>query len=65
MKANKGLEKLLAIDKRAKVIREAGGSYTVNVKKYRIKQKDAIKQAARELRSGTIVKAHRRIRRRK
>lgn len=62
---NKGLEKLIAIDKRAKSIREAGGSYTVSVKKYRIKQKDAVKQAARELRGGTVVKAHTRIRRKK
>ncbi|MEA4975450.1 MAG: hypothetical protein VB046_06910 [Paludibacter sp.] len=51
-KTNKGLIKLKAINARAKKIREAGGSTakTVKVVKYKIKQKDAIKQAARELR---------------
>ena len=64
---NKGLVKLKAINKLAHSIREAGGSSTVTVKvtKYRIKQKDAIKQAARELKSGSTVKAHTRIRRHK
>lgn len=49
---NKGLVKLKAINARAKKIREAGGSTakTVKVVKYKIKQKDAIKQAAKELR---------------
>ncbi len=64
-KSNKGLVKLLAIDARAKKIREAGGSKTVTVTKYNIKQKDAVKQAARELRGGSTVKGHKRIRRRK
>jgi hypothetical protein len=61
---NKGLVKLKAINVRAHKIREAGGSTTSTVKvvKYRIKQKDAIKQAARELKSGSTVKAHTRIR---
>jgi hypothetical protein len=51
-KTNKGLIKLKAINARAKKIREAGGSTakTVKVVKCKIKQKDAIKQAARELR---------------
>jgi len=64
---NKGLVKLKAIDARAKKIREAGGSTTktITVVKYHIKQKDAVKQAARELRGGTTIKAHKRIRRRK
>jgi len=64
---NKGLIKLKAIDALAHKIREAGGSTTTTVKvtKYKIKQKDAIKQAARELRNGTTVKSHTRIRRRK
>lgn len=64
---NKGLVKLKAINARAKKIREAAGSKTVTVKvtKYTIKQKDAVKQAARELRGGGNVKAHKRIRRRK
>ena len=63
---NKGLEKLNKINARAKKIREAGGSVTKTVKvvKYKIKQKDAVKQAARELR-GTNVKAHKLIRRKK
>ena len=49
---NKGLIKLKAINARAKIIREAGGSSTQTVKvvKYKIKQKYAIKQAANELR---------------
>ncbi|HLP06074.1 MAG TPA: hypothetical protein VK152_11665 [Paludibacter sp.] len=66
-KNNKGLQKLKAIDALAKKIREAGGSKTVTVKvvKYNIKQKDAVKQAARELRGSTAVKAHKRIRRKK
>lgn len=62
---NKGLTKLLKINARAKKIREVGGCTTVTVKKYRIKQKDAVKQAARELRGGSTVKTHKRIRRRK
>ena len=64
---NKGLAKLKAINSLAHKIREAGGSTTETVKvvKYRIKQKDAIKQAARELKSGSVVKAHTRIRRKK
>jgi hypothetical protein len=63
---NKGLEKLKKINARAKSIRVAGGSTskTITVVSYRIKQKDAVKQAARELR-GTVVKAHKLIRRRK
>jgi len=63
---NKGLEKLNRINARAKKIREAGGSTakTVTIVKYKIKQKDAVKQAARELR-GTTVKAHKLIRRKK
>lgn len=64
---NKGLVKLKAINARAKQIREAAGSRTVTIQvtKYTIKQKDAVKQAARELRGSGIVKAHKRIRRRK
>ncbi len=64
---NKGLVKLKAINARAKKIRDAGGSATTTVKvvKYKIKQKDAVKQAARELRGGSIVKSHKRIRQRK
>lgn len=65
---NKGLVKLKKINARAKQIREAAGvkTVTVQVKKYAIKQKDAIKQAARELRTGgSTVKAHKRIRRKK
>jgi hypothetical protein len=64
---NKGLVKLKAINARAKKIREAAGSKTVTVKvtKYTIKQKDAVKQAARELRGSGTVKAHKRIRRKK
>ena len=60
---NKGLIKLKAIDARAAKIREAGGSTTSTVKvvKYKIKQKDAIKQAARELRNGSKVKSYVRI----
>lgn len=63
---NKGLEKLKRINARAKSIREKGGKTvtTVKVTKYRIKQKDAVKQAARELK-GTVIKAHRRIRKSK
>lgn len=64
-KTNRGLERLKAIDARAKKIREAGGFTTQNVKKYRIKQKDAVKQAARELRGGSSVRGHKRIRRKK
>lgn len=66
-KTNKGLVKLKAINSRAKKIREAGGSTTTTVKvvKYKIKQKDAVKQAAKELKSGGSVKAHARIRRKK
>ena len=60
---NKGLIKLKAIDARAAKIREAGGSKTITVKvvKYNIKQKDAVKQAARELRNGSKVKSYTRI----
>ena len=63
---NKGLEKLKAINARAHKIRTAGGSTskTVTVVTYRIKQKDAVKQAARELK-GSVVRAHKIIRRRK
>jgi hypothetical protein len=64
MSENKGLAKLKKINARAKQIREAGGVTTVSVKKYRIKQKDAVKRAARELK-GSTVKAHKRIKRRK
>jgi hypothetical protein len=66
-KTNKGLVKLKAINARAKKIREAAGSTTSTVKvvKYKIKQKDAIKQAARELKSGSVVKGHTRIRKSK
>jgi hypothetical protein len=64
-KTNKGLTKLLAINARAKKIREAGGYTTVTVKKYKIKQKSAIKEAASQLKGGSGVKAHKRIRRRK
>lgn len=63
-KTNKGLVKLKKINARAKQIREAAGSSVIKVKKYRIKQKDAVKQAARELRGGSTVKAHKRIKRR-
>lgn len=64
---NKGLVKLKAINERAKKIRTAGGSTskTVTVVTYRIKQKDAVKQAARELKGGSTVRGHKRIRRRK
>ena len=60
---NKGLVKLKAIDELAHKIREAGGSTTTTVKvvKYKIKQKDAIKEAARKLGGGQSVKAHVRI----
>jgi len=60
---NKGLVKLKAINARAHKIREAAGSTTSTVKvvKYKIKQKDAVKQAARELRGGTKVKSFTRI----
>ena len=63
---NKGLEKLKKINTRAKQIRTAGGStkQTITVVKFKIKQKDAVKQAARELR-GVTVKAHKRIRMKK
>jgi hypothetical protein len=63
---NKGLEKLKRINARAKSIRVAGGSTskTITVVTYRIKQKDAVKQAARELK-GSTIKTHKRIRRRK
>lgn len=64
-KANKGLVKLKKINARAKQIREAGGVQVVKVKKYNIKQKDAVKKAARELRGGSTVKSHTRIRRKK
>lgn len=64
-KTNKGLVKLKKINARAKQIREAAGASVIKVKKYRIKQKDAVKQAARELRGGGTIKAHKRIRRRK
>lgn len=62
---NKGLAKLKKINARAKAVREEGGYTTIQVKKYRIMQKDAVKQAARELRAGAVVKAHKRIRRKK
>jgi len=60
---NKGLVKLKAINARAQKIREAAGSTTSTVKvvKYKIKQKDAVKQAAKELRGGTKVKAFTRV----
>ena len=60
---NKGLVKLKAINARAAKIRNAAGSTTSTVKvvKYKVKQKDAIKQAARELRTGTKVKSFTRV----
>ena len=53
---NKGLVKLKAIVARAKKIRDAAGSTTKTVKvvKYKMMQKEAVKQAARELRKGTV-----------
>lgn len=60
---NKGLVKLKAINSLAHKIREAGGSSTSTVKvvKYKIKQKDAVKEAARKLRNGTKVKSFTRV----
>jgi len=50
---NKGLVKLREINRKAKTIREAAGSTTstVKVKKYKMKQTTAIKQAAQLLRA--------------